>query len=313
MRVSSILFAVVILMSVISLLSIWFYPSIQDFMASNVMWNGIRSFLSEFDASSIESLDDLPDLPEQTVLVAISYLDYSDKELSRVKRFVDDGGTLLLMDDYGYGNSVLAYLGVDVRFTNKPLLDPLFCYKNHWMPRITDFAPGVKESGIKVIVLNHATSLNNTVESEVVAWSSSASFLDLDENRVRDEGEPFLDLDENGALDEGEPKGPLAVAAEFRLGKGTLLLVSDPSVIINTMVGRDDNYDFIRYLLGGEGEQKKILVDNSHLTKAPLDVSKTRLLAVREVLSSPYALLGIIAVIFATVSRYTLRKGETIG
>jgi len=297
-RVSSILFAVVVLILVISLLSIWFYPSVQDFMASNTMWNGINEFSNEFSANQIDSLDDLPDLPEKAVLVAIPYLDYNDDELSKMKRFVDNGGTLLLMDDYGYGNSVLAYLGVSARFTNKPLLDPLFSYKNQSIPRITDFSLEVKESGIDVIMLNHATTLTNVIEPEAIAWSSSASFLDINENK---------------SWDEGEPKGPFAVAAEFRLGKGTVALVSDPSIVINTMVGRDDNYDFIRYLTRHKGEGKGILVDSSHLTKAPLDISKTRLIDTREVLSSPYALLGITAMIFIVVSRYTLKKGETIG
>ncbi len=232
MRVSSILSTVVVLILVISLLCIWFYPSVQDFMASNMMWNGIRNFNSEFGADNIDSLSDLPELPEKTVLIAIPYLDYSDKELSGMKRFVDDGGTLLLMDDYGYGNSVLAYFGVGVRFTNKPLLDPLFSYKNQSMPRRTEFAAEVKESGIDVIMLNHATTLTNVIESEAIAWSSSAS---------------FLDINEDGSWEQGEPKGPLAVATEFRLGQGTLALVSDPSIMINTMVDRDGNYSFIRY------------------------------------------------------------------
>ncbi len=297
MRISSVLFAVVVLVLVISLLCMWFYPSVEDFMASNRMWNGIRSFCSEFRADNIDSLDDLPDLPEKSVLVVIPYLEYTDEELSKMKRFVDDGGTLLLMDDYGYGNSILACLGVGVRFTNKPILDPLFCYRNQSMPRITDFAPKVKESGIEIIMLNHATTLTNTIESEAIAWSSSSS---------------FLDINGNGSWDEVEPKGPFAVVAEIQLGNGTLALISDPSTIINTMVGRDDNYDFLRYLTGHEGEQKEILVDRSHLTKAPLDVSKTRLISAREGLSSPHALLGITAMIFVVVSRYTLKKGETI-
>ena len=298
MRVSSILFAVVVIVLVISLLCIWFYPSVRDFMASNIMWNGIRNFSNEFSADTIDSLDDLPDLPEEAVLVAVPYLEYTDEELAKMKRFVEDGGTLLLMDDYGYGNSVLAYLGVGLRFTNKPLLDPLFCYKNQSMPQITDFAPKVKESGIDVIMLNHATTLTNATEAQAIAWSSSAS---------------FVDINENGAWDQGEPKGPFVVAAQIRLDKGTLALISDPSIVINTMVGRDDNYNFIRYLTRHTGEKKGMLVDSSHLTKAPLDVSKTRLISAREVLSSPYALLGITAMIFIIVSRYTLKKGETIG
>ena len=222
MRVSSVLFAVVVLIITISLLSISFYPSIQDFMASNTMWNGIRNFSSEFNADNIESLGEFPDVAEETALVVIPYLDYSDEELSKLKGFVEDGGTLLLMDDYGYGNSVLAYLGVSVRFTNKPLLDPLFSYKNQWLPRITDLAPRVKESGIDVIVFNHATTLTNVEQTDVIAWSSTTSFLDVNENE---------------SWDEGEPKGPLPVATALRLVKGTLALSSDPSCILVRMLG----------------------------------------------------------------------------
>ena len=298
MRVSSVLLAVVVLGLLVSSFSIWFYPSVQDFMASNVMWNGTRIFTSEFSANSIDSLDDLPGLPEKAVLVAIPYLEYSDEELSKIKQFVDDGGTLLLMDDYGYGNSVLAYLGVSVRFANRPLRDPLFCYKNQCMPQIIDFAPRVKESGIDAITLNHATTISNATGSEVIAWSSSASFLDINENE---------------SWDTGEPTGPFPVAVEFRFGNGRLALVSDPSIMINGMVGRDDNYGFMRYLTYYKGEQRRILIDGSHLIKTPLDVSRMRLASTREVFSSPYALAGITVVIFAVVSRYTLKKGEIIG
>ena len=103
-------------------------------MASNTMWNGLNDFRREFKAVNIETLGELPELPKDTTLLAIPYLEYSNEELSRIKRFVEDGGTLLLMDDYGYGNSVMAYLGASVRFTNQPLLDPFFCYKNQWLP-----------------------------------------------------------------------------------------------------------------------------------------------------------------------------------
>lgn len=298
MRVSSVLFIVVVLISLISLLSIWFYPSIEDFMASNTMWNGIKNFNQEFGADNLNSLDELPALPEAAVLVAIPYLTYTDEELAKLKRFVEDGGTLLLMDDYGYGNSVLAYLGVDVRFSNKPLLDPLFNYRNQRLPKIIDFVPKVKEDGINTVVLNHATALTNVELPAVIAWSSAASFLDMNEDESRDGG---------------EPRGPLAVTAEFRLGKGRLVPVADPSIVINSMVGRDDNYSFIRYLISPKSEPREILVDSSHLPQAPLDVSKTRLIKAHQILANPYTLIGLTVLIFMVVSKYTLKKGETIG
>ncbi|MDP6632416.1 MAG: DUF4350 domain-containing protein [Dehalococcoidales bacterium] len=298
MKVSSILFSVFVLVLVISLLSIWFYPSIQDFMASNTKWNGIYNFSGEFEADNTDSLEALSDSPQNVVLIAIPYQDYTAEELAQIKQFVDAGGSLLLMDDYGYGNNILDYLGVVTRFAASPLLDPLINFRNQNLPRITDFSSQVKESKIEVVMFNHATALTGVPESTGIAWSSSAS---------------FLDLNENGVLDQGELKGPFAVAAEFRLGQGRLALVSDPSIILNAMVDRDDNYQFMRYLTRDPEGQREIVVDISHLTKDPLDVSKTRLIDTRKALSSPYALVGITALIFVVVSRYTLKKGEFIG
>ncbi|MDP7525496.1 MAG: DUF4350 domain-containing protein [Dehalococcoidales bacterium] len=298
MKVSSILFSVFVLVLVISLLSIWFYPSIQDFMASNTMWNGIYNFSGEFEADNTDSLEALSDSPQNVVLIVIPYQDYTAEELAQIKQFVDAGGSLLLMDDYGYGNNILDYLGVVTRFAASPLLDPLFNFRNQNLPRITDFSSQVKESKIEVVMFNHATALTGVPESTGIAWSSSAS---------------FLDLDENGVLDQGELKGPFAVAAEFRLGQGRLALVSDPSIILNAMVDRDDNYEFMRYLTRDPEGQREIVIDISHLTKDPLDVSKTKLIDTRKALSSPYALVGITALIFVVVSRYTLKKGEFIG
>lgn len=298
MKVSSALYGVIILTSIISLLCIWFFPSTQDFMDNNTTWNGIRIFCSEFNANNIRSLDELPNLPESTTLVVIPYLRYSNEELSRIKQFVYDGGTLLLMDDYGKGNSILTYLDLSVRFTNKPLLDPLFCYKNQRLPKIIDLTSKAMESGAYVMVLNHATTLINTEQIEIIARSTATS---------------FLDINEDGIWDESEPKGPFPVVARSRFGKGTVAIVSDPSIIINSMVSRDDNYCLIRYLITDNDKQQNILVDGSHLKKTSLDVMKTRLIDAREILSTPYPIIGIVALLFVVVSKYTLKMGETSG
>lgn len=298
MRTGSVLLAVSAIIVVISLISIWFYPSIQDFAASNRMWNGLKNFMREFGATTIDSLASLPEAPEKTQLITIPYLDYTAQDLEQLRHFVEEGGNLMLMDDYGYGNRFLEYLGVTVRFSGKPLLDPLFCYRNQWMPRVTDFGPEVNNTEVKAVMLDHATSIMDAASVEAIAWSSSTS---------------FLDLNDNGSWEEGEPKGPFPVAAEFRFGKGRVDLVSDPSIMINSVYGRDDNYQFMKYLISRHAGVEKTLIDNSHLTKAPLDVSKSRLSEVRQALSTPYAVLGILVLIFIAVSGYTLRKGETVG
>ncbi len=295
MKTLDVLLATAALVIVVSLACLWSCPAVQDFMSANKLWNGVRNFSSELDAANLDSIDELPELPQGKTLVAIPTLQYKDEDLLQIRNFVTQGGSLLLMDDYGYGNSVLEYLGVDARFSGKFLLDPLFCYRNQWMPKITDFSPELEESGIEMVVLNHATALTNVAESDVIAWSSSSSFLDLDE-------------DESWWRD--EPKGPFPVAAKFKLGKGTVALVSDPSIMINSMVRRDDNYSFIKYLIGPELESGQVLIERAHLVKDPRDTSKIGMTNMRKALSMPYPLLGLTAVVFIVVSRYTLKKNQ---
>ena len=297
MRLSNLLLAVVALTLIISALCIWFYPSLQDFMETNTAWNGIRKFSDEYSAVNNESLVEPGDYQEGSVLVAIPGLDYSEDDLGRLKRYIDKGGTLLLMDDFGYGNSILAYLGLSARFSNRPLLDPLFCYRNQNLPRITDFDPRVKAAGIEAIVLNHPTTLIDVAGEQAIALSSPAS---------------FLDMDGSGNWSEGEPKGPFVVAAEIKLRKGMVYAVSDPSIIINTTFGRDNNEAFIKYLITRRGEPKTVTVDAQHLVKAPLDIGKERLLEIWAFLSNPFAILVIMAVLFIMIYRYTYRKGEAI-
>jgi len=289
--------AVVVLVLVISMLCVRFLPSTQDFMAHNDMWNGVKRFCDEFGAATIDSLDDLPDAPANAALVLIPYVELGTEELAAVGRFVSSGGTLLLMDDYGYGNGVLSYLEVDARFSGWPLFDPLFNYKNLRLPKITDFTQEVKEAGVDIIVLNHATALIDVPESDIIAWSSVFSYLDTDESETREES---------------EPEGPFPVAAQLPVGDGEVIVVADPSIIINSIVGRDDNYTFVRHLTNRNGQRQSILFTTSHLPMTSLDVSKTGLDTLRPILASPAGLLGTTALVFIVVSRYALKKGGTI-
>jgi len=118
----------------VSWLSIAFYPSAQDFMRANPFWNGLRDFSERFEADMAPSIDQATAQRGDGVLIAIPYLPYSDDELSHIAGFVAAGGSLLLMDDYGYGNQVLSALGLGIEFSGEPLLDPYINYRNQWLP-----------------------------------------------------------------------------------------------------------------------------------------------------------------------------------
>ena len=281
--------ATVILLALV----IWFYPSSDNFRADNPFWNGIRDFSAQFKASLITSLDDLPHEPKDTTLVMIPYLHFSDSELDRLRDYVSNGGTLIVLDDYGYGNEIVDYLGVKTKFTHEPLLDSLFNYRNKWFPRITNFAPGPTTEGVESIILNHASSLSDASEGEVLAWSSRFSFLDTNGNSTYDEGEPI---------------GPLPVAAIVKVDEGKLVLIADPSILINSMGEMGDNYTFIKNVSEIQAPNPQILVGQSHLPEETLRQAKGILALLRAKLSTSLGILAIIVVALTLILRPIWRK-----
>jgi len=297
-KTSRLIGLVVILVVLVSLASIWIYPSVQAFMATNTMWNGINKFSRSYNVQNIDSVTALPASPQQDVLIVVPYTPFTGAELTQMNQFVENGGKLILLDDFGYGNSFLSYAGVSARFDNTPLLDPLFNYKNEYFPRILDFSAGVTGSGIKLLAFNHGTALSGVSQSQALAWSSSMS---------------FLDTNQNGNLDPGEPQGPFVVAASISLGGGNIDLVSDSSLIMNAAPGTNDNNAFVNYLMTSNGTPNKVLFDRAQVTKSPLDTSKIEFDNVRGVLSNAYALVGIIALVFVIITWYIYRRGLLIG
>jgi hypothetical protein len=279
----------------VSLLAVWFIPSVEDFMKGNPAWNGLRTFVNESSATVLSDMNQLVASPDRSALIVIPYMEYTEEALARLKNFTADGGVLLLLDDYGFGNDILASMGVEARFGGRPLFDPLFNYRHKWLPKIVDFSPNMQSGReIKMVVLNHATALSNIAESEALALSSRTSYLDLNENEQTDKNEPV---------------GPFPVAAQIKYGKGLLVIVADPSVMINSMVNREDNFTFLNGLVSLRGE-RLVHVDTSHLTRSRLDFTKSGLARVRDVLAMPYALLGIISIVFIGVTGAMIRGGR---
>ncbi|GAI51779.1 unnamed protein product, partial [marine sediment metagenome] len=98
---------------------------------------GTKDISSVIPASPVQSLSELPISPQEVTFILIPYLNFSLDELEEINNFVTRGGTLVLADDYGYGNQLLEHLGLKARFSGQPLLDPLINYKNKWFPQVS--------------------------------------------------------------------------------------------------------------------------------------------------------------------------------
>ncbi len=273
---------------------VWFYPPSEDFRVNNPYWNGLSSLNAQERVVALNSLGDLPSEGKGTALLLVPYEQFSERELGQVRSYVSSGGTLVLLDDYGFGNQVLSSLDLNMRFAGQPLLDPLFDYRNKWMPKITAFASTPLSANVSSIVLNHSTALNGTSDASVVGFSSSFS---------------FLDKNDNGVWDDGEPYGPFAVAAFIKMDHGCVVAISDPSLLINGMLTLDDNLQFVNNVVRIQGSNPQVFVAQSHLPKTPLDDAKADLTVVYGAVASPIGTM-ILIILFLTISLKALWKNE---
>lgn len=276
-------------------LVLWLYPSRTDFSDTNSSWNGLGRAGEQFGLRRLASLDFLPDQARGSSLIVIPYMSPTGPELERLKRYIETGGVLILMDEFGTANTILTHLGTGARLSGELLVDPLFNFKNGRLPRIADFTGGPLTESVENLVLNHATVIADTGRLTAVASSSLVSYLDANGNRRRD-------------VD--EPSGPFAVAALGRVGAGHVALVSDPSILLNSMLDLGYNRRFVRNLFKIAGVDTPIYLAEAYLPSAPLDMAKDLLKQVRQALEVPPFAFGLVLVGFGLPLALVLRNSR---
>lgn len=194
---------------------------------------------------------------------------YSSSELLAVSRFVRNGGTLVVADDFGpHANELLRVLGASARLDGRPLRDPRSNYRTPAMPVATRVpnaslsaaggrgadGPGRSQvgaaSGSDAVTLNHGTAVEPN--GATVVYNTS--------------GYAYLDTDRNGELGPTENITSAPVVTAERLGAGRVVVVSDASVFIDAMVEEGRNRAFVAALLSGND---RVVLDYSHARGLP--------------------------------------------
>jgi hypothetical protein len=284
MESRKLLLALILLIVLALSMIVWFYPPTGDFRTDNPFWNGLSSLSEQTEVTTLSSLSNLPSPSKGTSLLIVPYEQFTESDLSAIKNYVTSGGTLVLLDDYGFGNQVLTSLGSDMRFNGQPLIDPLFDYHSKYLPKITDFTSTPLSANVSSIVFNHPTALSGTSSATVVAQSSSFS---------------FLDSNQDGTWDPDELNGPFPVVAYAKISQGYVVAVADPSFLINGMLSLDDNLQFYHNIVSVQATNPQVYVDQSHLPHSLLDDGKAILNPIYSVVASPLGTLSLIVVALA--------------
>jgi len=210
-----------------------------DFSIFNSGWNGtsdmavstyklgkfsptfeVRSTGTEMQVAQV-GLDRIKLDPVSSALVEIGpTMPFSNSDGNLVGSFVKQGGTLFLADDFGTGNSLLAKMGATSRISGKLVMDLAFDKKPQF-PVCFDLRPSPLTRNVTSVLLNYPSYLViNNATTTPVAFTSIASWLDNDT------------ITASGLR---AHSGPFVILAQERLGNGRIVLLSDPSVLINGM------------------------------------------------------------------------------
>lgn len=175
---------------------------------------------------------------------------FSKTDGAYVSSFLANGGIVVLADDFGTGNSLLSQLNTTSRFADQLVIDFAFQKKPEFVVAYNFEVQHELTTGVSMLLLNYPSAISPSSNSTVLATTSSASWMDLNANEFRDPNEPV---------------GPFPLLTVETMGRGTLVLLADPSVLINSMEPYLDNGVFVDNLLRfASYGRSQVLIDESH-------------------------------------------------
>lgn len=218
-------------------LSVPVFKSSAQYSVLNSGWNGTSSFgkllyskggvtpiLGPYDSVGL-------DKDKGTLVIIGPNLPFTAGEVEALKRFLRNGNTLLLADDFGTGNQLMKELGLEERFSPKQPLTPVFL-KNRDFP-ITAEIKTPLSSGVGFIVMYKPSVILNPANPLVAT--------------------------PNGTYLNGE-YGTFAIIDSVKYGRGKIFIVSDPDIFTNSLFKENERFieNLLNYMPG------PYLVDEAH-------------------------------------------------
>jgi len=201
--------------------------------------------------------------PTETTAFILSPTDtYGSSDSAHVSTFLERGGTVVVADDFGgNGNALLAQLGVTARFDGRLVRDEHRYYRSPNFPVATNVSEAPATANVSRLTLNHATVVEPGPNSSVLVTTSGYAYLDTNGNQELDDNEPLQDR-------------PVVVREAY--GDGEVVVVSDPSIFINSMLESPDNQLFARNLIA---DDTTVVFDYSHRSGIPWAVAVVHTIA----------------------------------
>ncbi|WP_292521962.1 DUF4350 domain-containing protein [Methanoculleus sp.] len=242
----------------------------EEYSRYNTGWNGTSNVAAE----EVRELRDLP--AGATLLILAPEGEFTAAEVGCLRAFLDSGGAIILADEEGAGNQLLADLGSTIRIRPGSLasLDRDHVDPGLFRVEVTGNASIV--AGVETLLVNHPAAVEGgepLLETSALTWE---------------------DGNGDGRVSGGETFRRTAVGAR----EGNLTVLGDPSLFINAML--PENPGFTGNLRG-----ERILIDAAHSRTGTTNLFINTLEWIRE---TPPAGAAIAALAILPVARRFGRK-----
>jgi hypothetical protein len=265
--------------------------SATSFGAYNGAWDGTSELQTQVETTGAspsiirKTASYTETQPNETVSIILApEQSYDDSSQQRIRQFVRAGGTLVVAGDFGnHTNPLLRSLGTSAQLDGRVLRDERYNYKSPAMPRARNVSDHRLAANVSALTLNHGTAVR---PRNATALVNSSGFA-------------YLDTNSNGNLDSNETVRSWPVATVESVGDGRVIVVSDPSILINSMIDQPGNRQFIQNIVSGN---KQVLLDYSHSASLPPLAVAVLILRDSVFLQLLVGLLGV-GVLFAWMQR----------
>ena len=203
---------------------------------------------------------------------------YDEADADRVRRFVEAGGTLVVLENFEpAGNQLLADVGATASVDGRLVRDELHHDRAPTMPVVTGVENHTATTGVEQLTLNYGSVVEPGNATVLVRTSEFAYLLESEEAELEDDTE----------------LAAYPVATAEAVGDGTVVVVSDPSIVTNVMLERPDNAAFLAGLYAGT---EQVLVDRSHTASPPPLTQAVLVFRGSSLLQVVVGMFGVVAV-----------------
>jgi len=244
----------IVLLAAGLLLTAQLFGNNLEFSRYNTGWNGTSSFFASLDRHRVTDIIDpagLAPYRNNTLLLIIApERQPTGQETAAYRSFVERGNIILLADDFGTGDTILRGIGSRIVILPGNLSSIDRAYNDPYFVVAYPVANVSPVRSISAIVLNRPAPLERgdpLLTSSIMSW---------------------IDTNGNKRIDPDEMMGRFAVMAHEKVGRGEIIVLSDPSIFINSMQDPDAKWDNRRLIDGLVERADPVLVDqmNSRTT-----------------------------------------------